>query len=153
MSKNIIQRFMKHVRIDPITECWEWIGSKDRDGYGIFFLNSKPVFAHRFSYIHFYGSFPDGLVTDHVCRNRCCVNPLHLDAVTVEENNRRALPFYGNGKLGTPRTKCKHGHDLSGDNVLVHHDRTKRGTVRQRVRCKLCEHSRDKNRYRTKKSI
>lgn len=70
--------------------CWEWQRVRDRDGYGITHFGGKRVRAHRLSYEAHIGPIPAGLTIDHLCRNTCCVNPLHLEAVTNEENVRRA---------------------------------------------------------------
>ena len=69
--------------------CWEWRGARTTDGYGTFSIHSKTVYAHRYSYEIHMGDIPDGLVLDHLCRVRHCVNPGHLEAVTNAENVRR----------------------------------------------------------------
>jgi hypothetical protein len=73
--------------------CWEWTGKTGklpdgRRGYGKVSVNGKQVPAHRVFYLAFVGPIPDGLVMDHTCINRPCVNPDHLRAVTVRINNR-----------------------------------------------------------------
>ena len=66
--------------------CWLWIGALNRSGYGLF----NKTKAHRFAYQMFVGPIEDGMHIDHLCRVRNCVNPSHLEAVTISENNRRA---------------------------------------------------------------
>jgi hypothetical protein len=69
--------------------CWEWTGAKDRDGYGTMHHRNRPYRAHRFAYEQFVGPIPDGLVIDHLCTNRGCVNPEHLEPVTNAVNIKR----------------------------------------------------------------
>src|SRR5690606_26252710 len=77
------------------------------DGYGRIVVGGKQRPAHRVSYEHFVGPIPDGLLLDHLCRVRCCINPAHLEPVTSGENTRRG--FVGSERHET----CKRGHDLS----------------------------------------
>jgi hypothetical protein len=76
---------------DPLA-CWVWVGAKMNAGYGSFGRggrNGGTVLAHRWSYEFLVGPIPDGLAIDHLCRNRVCVNPWHLDPVTIEVNTMR----------------------------------------------------------------
>lgn len=73
--------------------CWLWTGTMLRSGYGQFRLGLGHVRAHRFAYELLVGPIPEGLTLDHLCRVTACVNPLHLEPVTLSENVKRAVPF------------------------------------------------------------
>lgn len=95
--------------------CWEWPGSRDKQGYGRFAVPRTPrvsnrwlpKLAHRIAYELFVGPIPDGLTIDHLCRNKGCVNPSHLEAVTQRVNNYRTPDFNGN------KTHCPQGHEYA----------------------------------------
>ena len=70
----------------PDGECWEFCGSRDRDNYGKFWNGQRSVMAHRYSYEAHVGPIGPGLEVDHICCNRSCVRPSHLQAITHEEN-------------------------------------------------------------------
>lgn len=90
---------LKRYRV--VGDCWLWEGST-RGGYGRMKLRSLGmVEAHRASYQYHVGQIPDGLVLDHICRNRACINPAHLEPVTTLENIRR-------GQQGSPEAMRKH---------------------------------------------
>ena len=117
---------------DTYDSCWRWTSTISKAGYPYFTLTStKMVRAHRLSYMIFKGDIPNGLVLDHLCRNKSCVNPDHLEAVTSLVNTRRGL----SGKINNPQTKktnCPKGHSLSDNNLTLY---TKRLGYR---RCLIC---------------
>jgi len=91
-SRSELERFMLHVSPEPNTGCWLWTGGHKPTGYcaSIGTHGGGRTQAHRRAYILFNGPIPDGLVVDHTCAQRCCVNPAHLEAVPHGENLRRA---------------------------------------------------------------
>ena len=110
-----VERFMRHVV--PVTEsgCWLWAGVWNTKGYGIIQVNHYRYAAHRIAYELFTGPIPEGLQIDHLCRVRCCVNPVHLEVVTSRENTLRGMS--PQAQLAR-QTHCKYGHPLAGDNLL-----------------------------------
>lgn len=94
--------------------CWVWHGSMTNKGYGVYQSNRVRRTAHRIAFETFYGPIPGRLVIDHLCRNRACVNPLHLEPVTAGENTLRG---YGTGGINARKTHCKRGHILSKENI------------------------------------
>jgi hypothetical protein len=110
-------RFMQFLKLvqnySRSGQCWQWQGLKTENGYGSFSLRHKNYAAHRISYTALIGVIPDGLTLDHLCRNRSCVNPFHLEPVTIGENVRR-----GNAGIhNSLKTHCKHGHEFISENT------------------------------------
>ena len=108
------ERFESKFIPEPNTGCWLWIAGIAGGGYGSYWNGTKKVSAHRFSYEQTRGPIPQGLEIDHLCRQRLCVNPEHLEAVTHRENVLR-----GDGWTAhqARQTHCHRGHPLTPDNL------------------------------------
>lgn len=87
MTTPLRLRVMRKVKVGPLGACWEWTGARNGNGYGrVHVRPGKLAYAHRAVYALLVGPIPAGLDLDHLCRNRSCVNPLHLEPVTRGEN-------------------------------------------------------------------
>lgn len=131
-------RFWRKVNKDDPSGCWLWTGAKYR-GYGYFRVERKGIRAHRYSYELVKGNIPSGLILDHLCRNKACVNPQHLEPVTIGENVLRGTaPSAVNAK----KSHCVRGHRFSEANTYIN---------RGRRYCKTCRRSKEnlKRKHRT----
>ena len=109
--------FMSHIRASG--NCWLWTGQIETEGYGRLHWPlddpNKKILAHRFSYVLYRGVIPVHVEPDHICRNRSCVNPSHLELVTHQTNTRRGV---GPTALNALKTHCLKGHKLCGSNLV-----------------------------------
>ena len=131
-------RFWSKVRQDMVSEyaphlgaCWIWAAGRFQTGYGNFYLDGGVHYAHRVAYEIEVGPIPEDFEIDHLCRVRPCVRPSHLEAVTKQENIRRAALM---------RTHCPSGHPYEGDNLTTKTDGSRR--------CKECHRQQERDRYR-----
>lgn len=111
-------RFWPKVQGQP-NGCWTWLGGKNSNGYGVFGHGPRGsgfVKAHRWAYEFLVGTIPKGLQIDHLCRNRICVNPTHLEPVTQRENILRGESFIA---ACARQTHCKFGHPFDAVNTRV----------------------------------
>lgn len=115
MMEHIPERIFDQLAFEPNTGCWLWAGKVRGDGYVRFNDNGKGVYGHRFMYEHLIGVIPEGLTIDHLCRVRSCLNPQHLEPVTMKVNILRGIsPFAVNAR----KTHCVHGHEYTAENTI-----------------------------------
>ena len=114
MKKNLRERLLSKAVINWETGCWEWAASKDRYGYGKFSIKSVHERAHRVAYELIEGPIPASLQLDHLCRNRSCINPAHLEPVAPSENVMRGQSF---AALNAIKTHCPAGHEYTSENT------------------------------------
>lgn len=121
------KRFVERYEVSS-DGCWLWKGRLD-NGYGSLWVNKKQKLgAHVFSYmVHNLTLVPEGLCVDHLCRNRSCVNPEHLEQVTLKENVLRGV---GPSAVNAKKTHCINGHEFTEENTY----RYSRGRA-----CKECQ--------------
>lgn len=107
-------------RVDRTGDCWIWTGYVNPNGYGqlgtILQGKKDTILAHRLSWMLFRGPLVEGLVIDHLCRDRRCVNPEHLELVTNTENVMRGI---GLGPTNRAKTHCKRGHAFTEANTGI----------------------------------
>ena len=127
-------RFWPKVDKRSSDECWLWTAARDTAGYGQFNVRGKHIRAHRFAYELLVGPIPEKRVIDHLCRNRDCVNPAHLEPVTNRENILRGV---SKPAIYASRTHCSQGHLYSNDNTYFRPDGGRK--------CRACEHLRHSN--------
>lgn len=151
-----MERFMAMVWPEPNSGCWLWGGTvSKKTGHGRFRLGPpsfRNIPAYRFSYEAAKGPIPSELVVDHLCSNPYCVNPDHLEAVTIGDNVRRTIargrwvnPAKGQNGHNTRKTHCPKGHPYGGENLIVNH----RGS---RV-CRACRNFSARTQKRLKDNI
>ena len=128
-------------KVDKTDSCWNWNGAKVQ-GYGMLAVGRKRIKVHRIVYEAMKSKIPEGLVPDHLCRNRACVNPEHIELVTNKENILRGI---GACATNAQKTHCPRGHPLVEENLVKY--RSEKGGRE----CKTCAYENGKihkQRYR-----
>lgn len=110
----VSERLAHYSAINPTTGCHEWSGCKSQNGYAYIRVAGRTVYAHRVAWELANGPVPAGRYLDHLCRNRRCINPGHLEPVTHRENVIRGI---GPTAINAAKTHCYAGHELSPDNL------------------------------------
>lgn len=140
-----ILRLMRRTEVDD-DGCWQWMGGTFGTGYGQIGIGSRTdnstrqVSVHRVIYEHYFGKIPNGLTIDHLCRNKLCVNPHHLEPVTLKEN---VLRGESSPAQNARKTHCIHGHRFNEKNTYI-------GSSGQR-QCKSCGNIRATRYYKQNK--
>jgi hypothetical protein len=113
LTQSDLDRFW--AKVEKTEGCWNWTAVK-RGGYGLFRFRDTKISAHRLTYELIKGAIPDGLVIDHLCRNRACVNPDHLEAVTNKTNILRGA---GLCAANAVKDACPKGHPYTPANTYT----------------------------------
>ncbi len=140
MNAKQMARFERKMCPEAITGCWLWIGLKTVDNYPIFswrftgHTKNASVPTHRVSYMHWNGDVPEGMTVHHKCENTLCVNPEHLEVLSVRDNILRSPTHLASREAA--QTVCKYGHKFD------------RVTSAGKRYCKTCEKIRTARRWR-----
>lgn len=128
-------------KVNKTSNCWNWTGAVIQNGYGQFFFGGKVVGAHRASYEINVAQIPEGMEIDHLCRNRKCVNPEHLEVVTRQVNQLRSNSVSG---INARKTHCVRGHEYTSENTYLE----KKGKS-----CRTCRNKANSRYYAAKKVL
>lgn len=135
-----LRPFMRAKIVVDDNGCWLWQGRKSPAGYGQVWIDDERYQAHRVTFQDLVGPIPDGLICDHLCRVRHCVNPQHIEPVTYRENLMRGVAPMMARERAAAVTHCPQGHEYSPENTLF----TKRsnGKPYHSRQCRTCNNAR-----------
>ena len=135
----------RFARIVKAGECWTWQGRLNKSGYGRVGVGTgRDMPVHRWVYEQLCGPIPTGMELDHLCRNRACVAPNHLEPVTRQENARRAREAM---ERGAHKDVCKYGHAMIPENLVVRKSRLGADAHE----CRKCIRDRNSRKYRKRR--
>jgi hypothetical protein len=136
----VIERMLSRTE-KPDSGCWEWQGATS-GGYGVVGYQSRQWYTHRLSYSILRGELKDGLQIDHLCSNRKCWNPNHLDQVDCRTNLLRGNTMTAKRAA---QTHCMTGHEFTEENVKIRPNGTRY--------CRACARIRERQRYWDKNPV
>ncbi|WP_338699141.1 HNH endonuclease signature motif containing protein [Streptomyces sp. Q6] len=136
----LVDRFWAKVQIGTADECWPWTAAVNpKTRYGQFRVGATIRGAHTIAVVYRHGPVPVGHVVDHLCRTRTCVNPHHLDVVTIAENTRRGMAPTA---VAARENRCTNGHEFTPENTIAKGDGHRR--------CRQCFNASQRARYAAK---
>ena len=130
---DFLTRFHSSIKLND-NGCHDWDAGKSSNGYGKFWLEGKWLSSHRVSYMLYKGKIQSDLQIDHLCRNRACCNPDHLEAVTSKENTMRGNTI---ASMNIKKTHCPQGHEYNKTNTYTDKTNSRHCRVCNRIRMKL----------------
>lgn len=128
-------RWLQERVVVSVNGCWLWRNGLDSNGYGVVRTSASRTPAHRYVYEALVGAIPKKLQLDHLCRQRRCVNPDHLQPVTQQENILRGT---SPAAIAARQNSCIHGHPFTGSNLFIDSAGFRR--------CRTCQRQRDRRR-------
>lgn len=139
----LAEKFWPKVQVGGPAECWKWMGARTKNGYGYFHVDRRRRHgAHRIAYELMVGPISESLTIDHLCRNRSCVNPEHLEPIPLRENILRGSGF---SARNAKKTHCKWGHRFDDINTYLDRNGWRM--------CKICRQRRKRKLYQRHRDI